>query len=343
MLHENDAILNPPPPAPPSGRQKPAALEIRDLRKIYRAQGGQPASIALKGISLRVEPGEIYGLLGPNGAGKSTCINILAGMAVKSSGAASVWGFDIDIHPRQARASIGVVPQELQIDPFFTPNEILDLQAGLYGVPPAQRRTGEVLAVMGLAAKADAYTRTLSGGMRRRLMIAKAMVHDPPVLVLDEPTAGVDVELRRQLWDYVRVLNARGVTILLTTHYLEEAQNLCGRIAIINHGVLVAEDETHALLDAVEGSRIKLRPAHALAAVPQAIAGLLLPSGARAELTADGWLDIHYRPRQLNVGQILAACAQAGLEIADLEMRAGSLEDAFLRLTSDSKTPAAKI
>ena len=195
------------------------AIEARTLRKVYKASGNQPAKEALKGIDLAIPRGSIFALLGPNGAGKSTFINILAGLVIKTSGAASVWGFDIDVNPRQARASIGVVPQELNIDPFFTPAEVLEMQAGLYGVPKRERRTMEILAAMGLEDKADAYARTLSGGMRRRLLVAKAMVHNPPVLILDEPTAGVDIELRRQLWDYVKGLHARGTTIVLTTYY----------------------------------------------------------------------------------------------------------------------------
>ncbi|VAW13328.1 Efflux ABC transporter, ATP-binding protein, partial [hydrothermal vent metagenome] len=208
------------------------AIEAVGLDKTYRRQGSSPANHALKAIDLRIPRGSIFGLLGPNGAGKSTFINILAGLVIKTGGAARVWGFDIDRNPRQARAAIGVVPQELNVDPFFSPAEALELQAGLYGVPPSERRTMEILGAVGLADQARAYARTLSGGMRRRLLVAKALVHNPPVLVLDEPTAGVDIELRRQLWDYVRKLNAAGTTVVLTTHYLEEAQALCDHIAI---------------------------------------------------------------------------------------------------------------
>ena len=220
-----------------------AAISILDLHKTY--QGGKRA---LDGISLDVPRGGIFGLLGPNGAGKSTLINILAGLVNKSGGSASIWGFDIDQHPRNAKRSIGVVPQEILFDPFFTPKEALELQAGLYGIPKAERRTAELLRAVHLEDKADAYSRTLSGGMKRRLLVAKAMVHSPPILVLDEPTAGVDVELRQQLWNYVRSLNAQGVTIVLTTHYLEEAEQLCDRIAIINHGRLIANEATRILV-----------------------------------------------------------------------------------------------
>src|ERR1700754_1478685 len=220
-----------------------AAISIRDLQKTYA--GGKRA---LDGISLDVPRGGIFGLLGPNGAGKSTLINILAGLVTKTGGSANIWGFDIDAHPRNAKRSIGVVPQEILFDPFFTPKEALEIQAGLYGIPKAERRTMELLRAVHLEDKADAYARTLSGGMKRRLLVAKAMVHSPPVLVLDEPTAGVDIELRQQLWAYVRHLNELGVTVVLTTHYLEEAQELCDRIAIINQGKLIANQPTRQLV-----------------------------------------------------------------------------------------------
>src|SRR6476659_640144 len=219
-----------------------AAIRIDQLCKTYA--GGKRA---LDGVSFEVPRGQIFGLLGPNGAGKSTLINILAGLVVKSSGQANVWGFDIDAHPRNAKRSIGVVPQEILFNPFFTPKEALEIQAGLYGIRKADRRTMELLRAMHLEDKADAYARTLSGGMKRRLLVAKAMVHSPPILVLDEPTAGVDVELRQQLWEFVRTLNRQGVTVVLTTHYLEEAEQLCDRIAIINHGRVIANDPTRQL------------------------------------------------------------------------------------------------
>ena len=210
------------------------AVELIGLTKTYASRGGQPEKKALTGIDLGIPQGSIFGLLGPNGAGKSTTINILAGLVIKTTGTVRIWGFDQDSNPRQSRASIGVVPQEPNIDPFFTPRAALEVQAGLYGVPKAERRTDEILAAVGLTEQADAYSRTLSGGMRRRLLIAKALVHAPPVLVLDEPTAGVDIELRAALWAYVRELNEAGTTIILTTHYLEEAQEMCDRIGIID-------------------------------------------------------------------------------------------------------------
>ena len=220
-----------------------AAISLQGLSKTYK--GGKQA---LTDVTLDVPQGQIFGLLGPNGAGKSTTINILAGLVMKTSGKASIWGFDIDEHPRNAKRSIGIVPQEIVFDPFFTPFEMLELYAGLYGVPKAERRSMELLRAVYLDDKASAYARSLSGGMKRRLLVAKALVHNPPVLVLDEPTAGVDVELRQQLWEYVRKLNADGVTVVLTTHYLEEAEELCDRIAIINHGKLIANKPTRELV-----------------------------------------------------------------------------------------------
>ena len=214
------------------------AIEINGLTKVYGRNGGTPP--ALGDVSLTIPRGAFFGLLGPNGAGKSTLINILAGLVIKTAGSARVWGFDIDSDPRQARASIGVVPQELLIDPFFTAREALELQAGFFAVPKAERRTAEILEALGLSGVANSYARRLSGGMRRRLLVAKALVHAPPILVLDEPTAGVDVDLRHQLWSYVQRLNAAGTTILLTTHYLEEAEQLCDRIAILHRGAVVA-------------------------------------------------------------------------------------------------------
>ena len=226
---------------------KPApdfAIEVKDLNKIYRASGKMPEKHALKGLNLEIPRGSIFGLLGPNGAGKSTFINILAGLVNKTSGSASIWGLDIDKYPRQSRAAIGVVNQEIVADPFFTPLEMLELMAGFYGVPKSERRSLEILTAVGLDDKKDAYVRQLSGGMKRRLMVAKALVHNPPVLILDEPTAGVDVELRRSLWTYVRELHDKGTTIILTTHYLEEAEELCDSIAIVNHGEIVACEPT---------------------------------------------------------------------------------------------------
>jgi ABC-2 type transport system ATP-binding protein len=307
--------------------QPPNAVAVSGLAKTYPASGKRGPKRALDGIDLAIPRGCLFGLLGPNGAGKSTLINILAGLVLKTSGRAEVWGIDIDADPRRARGAIGVVPQELNLDPFFTPRQLLDLHAGLYGVPAAERRTAEILEAVGLTPQADAYARAMSGGMRRRLLVAKAMVHSPPVLVLDEPTAGVDVELRRQLWAYVRRLNQEGVTILLTTHYLEEAEELCDRIAIIDHGRLVAEDTTDALVSRLDTKTLELVVERDLDAVPPALARL---GGA---LLGPRRLAVHYRPSQTPVARILAAAAEDGLALHDLVTVESDLEDIFLQLT----------
>ena len=303
------------------------AVEVANLTKTYSASGGQPPKKALNGVNLAIPRGSFFGLLGPNGAGKSTLINILAGLVVRTSGDAKIWGYDIDDAMRQARRSIGVVPQELNIDPFFTPLEALEVQAGLYGVPKDHRRSAEILEAVGLADKAKAYARTLSGGMRRRLLVAKAMVHNPPILVLDEPTAGVDIELRRQLWDYVKELNDRGTTILLTTHYLEEAEELCDEIAIINHGDLIACEPTRDLLRRLDSKELRIMPEGSLAAVPDALKSL------NVTLLGDGTLAFCYSPSQSRAEDILQACRDAGLTIADVSTCEADLEDIFLQLT----------
>ena len=304
-----------------------AAVEVTGLVKVYRGRGGEKR--ALDGVTLTVPRGSFFGLLGPNGAGKSTLINILAGLVLKTEGHARIWDRDVDRDPRGAKAAIGVVPQELNLDPFFTPRELLDVQAGMYGVPKAERRTMEILDAVGLADKADAYARTLSGGMRRRLLIAKAMVHSPPVLVLDEPTAGVDIELRQHLWAAVRAMNERGTTILLTTHYLEEAEQLCDRIAIIDRGRLAALDTTANLLKRIDGKTLCVTLDAPLDAVPAALA----PFGP--ELRDEGRrLVIRYRPSAVAVGRILDALSEAGLRVADLSTDETDLEDIFLQLTA---------
>ncbi|MFA6021667.1 MAG: ABC transporter ATP-binding protein [Rhodospirillales bacterium] len=303
------------------------AVEIAGLSKTYGGQNGRPAKLALDDVSMAIPRGSFFGLLGPNGAGKSTLINILAGLVNKTSGTAKVWGYDIDSQVRLARLSIGVVPQELNLDPFFTPFEMLDVQAGLYGVPKERRRTQEILAAMGLADKAHSYARTLSGGMRRRLLVAKALVHSPPVLVLDEPTAGVDIELRRNLWAYVRSLNAAGTTILLTTHYLEEAEELCDRIAIIDQGKLVACDEKPHLMQRLDSKALTLTLTQPVAVLPEAL------SVFAPELKEGNKLFIRYRPSVIAVGRILETVRQSGLEIADLSTHEADLEDVFLALT----------
>ncbi|MEI6418715.1 MAG: ABC transporter ATP-binding protein [Sphingomonadales bacterium] len=299
-----------------------AAISLKGLTKTYA--GGKQA---LKGIDLDVPRGSIFGLLGPNGAGKSTTINILAGLVNKTGGTANIWGFDIDEHPRNAKASIGIVPQELVFDAFFTPFETLELQAGLFGVPPARRRSMELLEAVHLADKAHVYSRTLSGGMKRRLLVAKALVHNPPVLVLDEPTAGVDIELRQQLWDYVKMLNAGGTTVVLTTHYLEEAESLCDRIAIIANGQVVANDATGTLLAQAGDKVLAVTLADELTAAPD----LALCKGVA--LQGPRTLAITYDKRATNAGAVLAAVAAAGLSVVDVSTREADLEDVFLELT----------
>jgi ABC-2 type transport system ATP-binding protein len=303
-----------------------AAIRIADLSKTYAAKG-MPPKRALDAVSFDVPRGQIFGLLGPNGAGKSTLINILAGLVVKTSGEAAIWGFDIDAHPRNAKRSIGIVPQELLFDPFFTPREALEIQAGLYGVPEADRNTEELLAAVHLLDKADAYARTLSGGMKRRLLVAKAMVHAPPILVLDEPTAGEDIELRQQLWDYVQKLNREVVTVVLTTHNLEEAEQLCDRIAIINHGRLIANEPTRQLIAKAQDKVIEVEVDKDITSLPD--------NGCfdRVEQTGARTLEIQYKKNRVNAGEVLAALHDSGLEVVDVSTRDPDLEDVFLALT----------
>ncbi len=302
------------------------AIEARGLVKTYAASRNMAAKTALEGIDLVVPRGSIFGLLGPNGAGKSTFINILAGIVNKTQGKVSIWGRDIDHEPRNARAAIGVVPQEVAADVFFTPYESLEVQAGLYGVPKKERRSDELLAALGLTEKRNAYVRQLSGGMKRRLMVAKAMVHAPPVLILDEPTAGVDVELRRQLWEYVVSLNKQGVTVVLTTHYLEEAEQLCDQIAIINHGKVVACEPTGQLLRRLDTRTVVITPQEPLAVIPSV-------AGFSAKLRKDGSLAVAYKTGESSVEAVLAAVRAAGVSIRDLATEDPDLEDVFLALT----------
>jgi ABC-2 type transport system ATP-binding protein len=304
----------------------PYAVEIENLSKTYRPKSGG-AVHALDDVSLNIPRGSFFALLGPNGAGKSTLINILAGLVLKSSGTARIWQRDIDQRPRQSRAAIGIVPQELNIDPFFTPRALLDIQAGLYGVPKKERRTDEILEAIGLADKAEAYARSLSGGMRRRLLVGKAMVHSPPVLVLDEPTAGVDIELRRQLWDYVRELNRQGTTVLLTTHYLEEAEELCDTIAIINHGKLIACEPTGDLLRRMDSKELRVEVAETVSDIPTPLERF------EPEVKDGQHLTFRYAPSRVSVAEILAALSEAKLTIADLSTEEADLEDIFLSLT----------
>ena len=304
------------------------AIRIESLTKVYASKGMEP-KLALDGVSFDVPRGQIFGLLGPNGAGKSTLINILAGLVMKTGGKAVIWGFDIDEHPRNAKRSIGVVPQEIIFDPFFTPRETLEIQAGLYGIPAGQRHSDALLAAMHLSDKANAYSRTLSGGMKRRLLVAKAMVHSPPILVLDEPTAGVDVELRRQLWDYVRSLNEQGVTVVLTTHYLEEAEQLCDRIAIINHGKVIANEPTRELVAKAQKKAVVVTFDRDLDRVPvnHSFDNIVLLDERRLEIT--------YRKDKVNAGQVLSALTADGLGIVDVSTRDPDLEDVFLSLVAE--------
>jgi ABC-2 type transport system ATP-binding protein len=302
------------------------AIEATGLFKTYPASRTTPAVAALKGVELKIPRGSIFGLLGPNGAGKSTFINILAGLCRKTAGKVLIWDRDIDERARDARAAIGVVPQEIAADVFFTPRESLEVQAGLYGVPAAERHTDEILAALGLADKADAYVRQLSGGMKRRLMVAKAMVHNPPVLILDEPTAGVDVELRRQLWAYVVSLNQKGVTVVLTTHYLEEAEELCDTIAIVNRGEVVACEPTSQLLRRLDSRTLVVTPATPLAAPPD-----MSPFDAR--LRSGGDLAVSFRTAEAGVEEVIAAVRAAGVPIKDLKTEEPDLEDVFVSLT----------
>ncbi|MEO0062780.1 MAG: Daunorubicin/doxorubicin resistance ATP-binding protein DrrA [Pseudomonadota bacterium] len=309
-------------------RMAQAAIEIRDLVKEYAAQGDAPPKLALKGVSFDVPEGKIFGLLGPNGAGKSTLINIMAGLVNKTSGSVNIWGHDIDRDHRNAKLSIGIVPQEIVFDPFFTPFEVLENQSGMYGVAKALRRSEDLLRAVHLADKRDAYSRSLSGGMKRRLLIAKAMVHSPPVLVLDEPTAGVDVELRRQLWELVSELNAEGVTVVLTTHYLEEAEELCERIAIINHGELIANKPTRELVEMTREKIVAVTLDRDVAAPP------VDRSFLKAEKTGERSVEITYNKDKTTAGQVLALLQQQGYAIEDVTTREADLEDVFVQLTT---------
>jgi ABC-2 type transport system ATP-binding protein len=303
------------------------AVETVGLSKTYASGGDGQGTEALKDVSLHIHRGSFFGLLGPNGAGKSTLINLLAGLVIKTSGEARICGHDIQKDMRQARLSIGIVPQELNIDPYFTPRELLEVQAGFYGLRKSERRTTEVLDAVGLADKADAYARSLSGGMRRRLLVAKAMVHSPPVLVLDEPSAGVDVDLRRRIWDRVKEMNRQGTTVLLTTHYLEEAQALCDTIAIIDHGRLIANEPTESLVRRIDIKEMTVTLDREITEVP---AGL---KPYNVEFKTGRELKFSYPPSKTHSGKILEVLSAAGLGIVDLTTREAELEDIFLILT----------
>ncbi len=311
------------------------AIKIENLSKTYAGSNKQPAHTALDDVSLKIPRGSFFALLGPNGAGKSTLINILAGLVVKSSGTVSIWGYDIEDDMREARRSIGIVPQELNIDPFFTPYEMLELQAGMYGVPKSMRRTEKILQTVGLTEKRDAYARSLSGGMRRRLLVGKAMVHDAPILVLDEPSAGVDVDLRRQLWDNVREMNEQGTTVLLTTHYLEEAEAMCDTIAIINHGRLIACEPTPDLLSRLDSKEMCITTEQPLDDLPVEL------SEFAAIITGTHQITLRYAPSKVSAGRILDAIKNAGFTIADISTEEAELEEIFVKLTRDPELNTA--
>ena len=308
--------------------EKKTILSVKNLQKIYKKNGSQQTK-AIENLNLEVKEGEIFGLLGPNGAGKSTFINILAGLVLKTSGEVNVWGFDIDKNPRQVRASIGIVPQELNLDPFFNPRKLLELQAGLYGVKKKDRITDTILKMVSLDNQADSYSRGLSGGMKRRLMIAKALVHQPPIVILDEPTAGVDVELRKNLWQNVKLLNKNGVSIILTTHYLHEAQEMCDRIGIINKGKLVALDTTKNLLNRIKKKKITLKLSDKIDIKDNELETLKILSSNHKELT------LIYDKNRLNIDQILNYVNKKNVRIIDMSTDDGDLEDVFVTLTNN--------
>ena len=304
------------------------ALEIKNVGKTYKLQDGNSLK-ALDDITFNVKQGEIFGLLGPNGAGKSTLINILGGTVIKSNGLVNVWGFDLDLNPRQVRASIGIVPQEVNVDPFFTPKKLLDIQAGMYGVAKKDRITDKILELTSLTDKADSYMRSLSGGMKRRLLLAKAMVHQPPILILDEPTAGVDVDLRQKLLENVKELNKQGVTIILTTHYLQEAEELCDRIAIINHGKIVALDKTENLLAEIHLKKIKFKVKNFKNI------GDKLDDHLKIKYLKDNQISIKYDKTISNIENIIFKIKEKGLEIEDIMTEDADLEDVFIKLTKN--------
>ena len=308
--------------------EKKNVVDVKNLKKTYLKKGSNLVE-ALKNLNLEVKEGEIFGLLGPNGAGKSTFINILGGSVIKTEGKVNVWGFDLDKNPRQVRASIGIVPQEVNIDPFFSPKDLLELQAGLYGVKKKDRITDTILKLVSLEKQANSYSRSLSGGMKRRLMVAKAMVHQPPIVILDEPTAGVDVELRKKMWDNVKSLNEKGVTIILTTHYLEEAEKMCDRIGILSQGELVALDTTKNLLDKIQTKIVNFITDKKANIDVNQLESLKVISNE------NGKLSISYEKSKINIDQIIKYLSTQNIKIFDISTDDGDLEDVFLRLTKN--------
>ena len=307
---------------------KKNALKIENLTKIYSKKSSKEIT-ALNNLNLEVKEGEIFGLLGPNGAGKTTFLNILAGTVTKNSGKVNVWGYDLDKNPRQVRSSIGIVPQEINLDAFFSPRNLLELQAGLYGIPKKERITNTILKLVSLEKQANAYSRSLSGGMKRRLLIAKAMVHRPPILVLDEPTAGVDVELRQNLWSNVKELNKKGVTIILTTHLMYEAEEMCNRIAILNKGNLVMLDTTENLLDRIKTKKIIFKVKEIKKISEEKINGIKFSYNSNNEII------VLYERKKHKIDQIINNIKNAGMEIYDISTDEGDLEDVFIDLTKE--------
>ena len=302
------------------------ALKVENLTKIYSNKSSEGIK-ALNRLNLEVKQGEIFGLLGPNGAGKTTFLNILAGTVIKNSGKVNVWNYDLDENPREVRSSIGIVPQEVNLDAFFSPRDLLDLQAGLYGVPKKERITETILKLVSLEKQANSYARSLSGGMKRRLLIAKAMVHRPPILVLDEPTAGVDVELRQNLWNNVRNLNKQGVTIILTTHLMHEAEEMCNRIAILNKGNLITLDSTKNLLDRIKTKKIIFKVKKVITIKPEDLNGIKIYYKSQNEVVAS------YERKKHKIDEIINKFKNVGMEIYDISTDEGNLEDVFIDLT----------
>ena len=307
---------------------KKNVLYVKNLNKIYSKNSSNSIQ-AINNLNLEVKEGEIFGLLGPNGAGKSTFINILAGTTIKTSGEVNVWGFNLDKNPRQVRASIGIVPQEVNVDPFFTPKNLLELQAGMYGIRKKDRITDTILKLVSLEKQAESYTRALSGGMKRRLLVAKALVHKPPIIILDEPTAGVDVELRSNLWDNVKQLNKNGVTIILTTHYLHEAEEMCDRIGILNKGNLVALDTTKNLLKKIQTKIVKFLIDKKVIIDNSSLKSINVLSSETNELT------VSYEKNTLNISEIINFINDQNIKIFDISTDDGDLEDVFIRLTKN--------
>ena len=307
---------------------KKNVLSVKNLNKIYKSNNSNSIN-ALNNLNLDVKEGEIFGLLGPNGAGKTTFINILAGTVIKTSGEVNVWGFNLDKNPRQVRASIGIVPQEVVLDPFFSPKKSLELQAGLYGVKKKERITDTILKLVSLDKQANSYARSLSGGMKRRLLIAKALVHQPPIIFLDEPTAGVDVELRKNLWENMKSLNNQGVTIILTTHYLEEAEKMCNRIGILNKGNLVALDSTKNLLNKIQTKKVTFKINKNIEIENNVLDSLKVISNEENEIC------VSYEKSKINIGEIINLIKKSNVQIDDISTDDGDLEDVFLLLTKN--------